>query len=283
MKTTITTSVALNVLLLGAALLLWRHPWRTASLPPVAQAIAPRANAEAPAIQSETMPFHWNQLLCTNGYRAFVAHLRAAGCPEATVDDIVRGDTGRAFATMRARLGVSATDPGQWSEQSQMQMVAYFLGQNPTGGENSQFVAAPLSVAPDNADAGNVPAGDASLAAFLENADLTNPGMTTEQQQEIAGLRQGLLAQISGAGQVQNRQDNSSSQSASDTQSSQSDTQNTQTAPDSSQTTGTGQTDKRSPWHQPSPALLQAAEEESIVAGVFGSGAGMQFEQYQSG
>jgi hypothetical protein len=295
MKMTVTVSIVLNVLLLGGLALLWRHPRELASSAPVTPAITAQDERQipsAPVVQTEIVPLRWSQFLSTNGYRAFVTNLRAAGCPEATVEDIVRGDTGRAYTMMREHLGVSAMEPGRWSGQAQAHMVAYFLGQSPniedsTGGGEGPTA---LAVADQNNQATVTQTGNSMLAAFLQNTDFTTPGMTTDQQQEIAGMRQGLLAQISGAGQAQNNQANGSTTSSSSTSASGSDdgassqigTDNTQTGSDNSQTTQSGTNDKRSPWHEPSPELLQAAEEESIVAGIFGTGAAMQYDQYQS-
>ena len=44
-------------------------------------------------------------------YRVYIANLHAVGCPEATIEDIVRGDTERAFAWERNQLSLDGYRP----------------------------------------------------------------------------------------------------------------------------------------------------------------------------
>lgn len=287
MKTTLTVSVVANVLLLGGAVFLWRHP----RVVTISSAVTPATVAEvepqiahAPVVQTVTAPARWSDLLSTNGYRAFVANLRAAGCPEATVEDIVRGDTGRAYAAMRQRYGLSATASGRWSEEAQAQMAAYFLGRAPAveAGEAQPAIA----VAGQNGLAPVDPqTASAALAAFLQNTDFTTPDMPAEQQEEIAGLRQGLLAQLGSASQAPNSDASKPSlTTANNTASPQAIPDNAPSPdisadnPQSSQDgNGNGQ-----PQHpHGSQALFQAANQQSILAGLFGMGAAVQYNQSQ--
>ncbi len=59
--------------------------------------------------QEVPQTFRWSQLEATNDYRHYVSNLRASGCPEATVQDIVRGDAKRAFAFKRHQLGLDGS------------------------------------------------------------------------------------------------------------------------------------------------------------------------------
>src|SRR5580692_5346415 len=118
MKTTLAISVVVNAFLLGWLMLL-RQQNPTATIPaPAAPAMAAKIQPQLPtpsaSPEGQTASFRWSQFESTNGYLAFVANLRAAGCPEATVEDIVQGDTGRAYAVMRQRLGASANALGRW-------------------------------------------------------------------------------------------------------------------------------------------------------------------------
>jgi hypothetical protein len=288
MKTPIRISVVLNALLLGWLVLLWQNN-RTATMSaPAAPAMVAKIQPQLPppsvpsAVQTvvKTVPFHWSQLESTNGYLLFVANLRAAGCPEATVEDIVRGDTARAYGVMRHQLGVSSNEPGRWSEQAQEQMAAYFLGQTPNA---AGIAEGSVAAGPNNQATDNAQTESATLAAFLQDVDFTAPGMSAEQQQEIAGQRQALLAQISAAGQIPNSPARTSSTSGSDnTASSQTSGDNLQTSGNNSQTTQSEINEQFLLNHQASPAMLQAEEEESIVGGLFGIGAAMQYDQYQA-
>jgi hypothetical protein len=93
---------------------------------PSAQAVA----VPAPAILTKqpSRPFRWSQLESTNDYRVYVANLRAIGCPEPTVEEIVSGDAGRGFSFERHQLGLDGSGTGKWSRLQEAQTVASLLG-----------------------------------------------------------------------------------------------------------------------------------------------------------
>jgi hypothetical protein len=197
MKTTLKISILLNGLLLGGTLLLWRHPWTVTvpalTAPPMAAKVEPQA-APAPLIKIVAAPFRWNQLVSTNDFRAFVANLRATGCPESTVEDIVRGDTERAFSWERRRLGIDGNQPGPWSSQVQTQMVAYFLGQGP--------VPVTEELAKSQSPV-NQPTG-ATLPLVLQNVDLSTLKLNDDETNAIASIRETFLNAIGDANQDAN-------------------------------------------------------------------------------
>ena len=80
------------------------------------------------ARQSPT-PVDWTQLESTNDYRVYVTNLRAIGCPEPTVQDIVRGDAWRGFSFQRKQLGLDGSGTGKWSRLQETQTVASLLGE----------------------------------------------------------------------------------------------------------------------------------------------------------
>src|SRR5271168_3154133 len=103
MKMMLRISIGLNLALASAMIVLSTHRPKTVAILDSATLEAPMAQ-EASSVnpaQPETEPFHWRQLESPNNYRTYIANLRAAGCPEPTIQDIVRGDTGRAFAWER--------------------------------------------------------------------------------------------------------------------------------------------------------------------------------------
>jgi hypothetical protein len=55
-----------------------------------------------PLIVYQTNDFHWSQLESTN-YREFIANLRAVGCPERTIKDIIITDVMRLYAQRRGQ------------------------------------------------------------------------------------------------------------------------------------------------------------------------------------
>jgi hypothetical protein len=195
MKKTLATSLVLNlVLFTGIVFLCFRSQRPTVMLMPpvVAQIEAPTT----PSVQTEVVsePFRWSQLLSSNDYRLFVVNLRTAGCPESTVEDIVRGNTARAFSSMRERLRVSPTEPGPWSAQAQMQMVAYFLGQAPT----DEAARAANNKSPENQPAGATP------PLVFQNVNLSTLKLNKAQTQAIADIRQAFWNSVGGANQNAN-------------------------------------------------------------------------------
>ena len=83
---------------------------------------------------TEPAPFRWSQLMSAKDYGLYIANLRAIGCPEATIEDIVRGDTDRAFSWERSQLGLDGSGAGPWSRSREMQLVASLLGGQPPVG-----------------------------------------------------------------------------------------------------------------------------------------------------
>jgi hypothetical protein len=198
MKTRLRISVWLNVILLGGVVILWRHPRTVAISVPVKPAIPvevePREPA-APIVQMMAEPFHWSQLESTNGYLAFVANLRRAGCPEPTVEDIVWGNVQRAFDWKRGQLRVDKNEPGLWSEKSQLALVDFLLGRA------SSAPATEIA-----ADPGQTPTPGRSQLSYLpaivplamRNLDLTPLGLSSDQMQAVEQARQDFLQQTGG-------------------------------------------------------------------------------------
>jgi len=241
---------------------------------------APAASAPAVEAPAETRPFRWNQLLVTNDYRAFVANLRAAGCPEETVKDIVRGDIERVFAYMRAQRKTDGAEPAPLSVQSQVRMTAYLLDQNLPNLHET------LAAVHDQ----ELATKPAPIESFLRETDLTTIGVNDEQKQQIAGLRQNLLEQISrvsaapGTPTTRSPRANSELQPASigpaNTQSSL--TQTDGTLADSPPPPRTAATGPGPWWHPTSKEIFMAEEAQSMVGGIFGIGAATHYDQYHA-
>jgi hypothetical protein len=130
-------SICVNLVLLGGLFFSmsdssWRRT-KTITAPPksVVTQAAVFASQESPP------RFQWSQLESTNDYRHYVASLRASGCPEATVQDIVRGDAKRAFAFKRLQLGLDGSGSGAWSQFEEAQLTASLLGENSSAAETS--------------------------------------------------------------------------------------------------------------------------------------------------
>lgn len=112
-RTWLILSLALNVVAVPLALVAWKNP--RPGPPPAAAAIVPAAVVEAPAAapaapaaaEAPTAPvgktFDWLQVESTD-YRRYIANLRAIGCPEETIRDIIVADVGKLFAERAKQL-----------------------------------------------------------------------------------------------------------------------------------------------------------------------------------
>lgn len=97
------SSLTLNVLLLGGLFMIWGDRRATTQAPPpapksaqVKQAVTAKtpAAAQQPA---KAAPFRWQQLDAPD-FPTFVKNLRAIGCPEPTLRDIVEGELREIYA-----------------------------------------------------------------------------------------------------------------------------------------------------------------------------------------
>jgi hypothetical protein len=96
-------SLGLNLVL--AVAVVWAAKFRPATTvrPAIAESITNRVVRTRPvteaaaAVVEVTAPFHWAQIESTD-YRAYIANLRAIGCPEATIHDIVEADVNDLFS-----------------------------------------------------------------------------------------------------------------------------------------------------------------------------------------
>jgi hypothetical protein len=69
-----------------------------------ARAAAPEPAAPAqPALVDQTNDFHWSQLESTN-FQEYIANLRAVGCPESTIKDLILTEVMRLYAKRRGQF-----------------------------------------------------------------------------------------------------------------------------------------------------------------------------------
>jgi len=222
MKMLLRASLWLNLILLGVLFYLALGRKEAAvSAPPApevaAQPVADRPAPPLPPVVVAPEPFRWRQLESTKSYRAYVRNLRAIGCPAATVQDIVRGDTQRAFAYERRQLGLDGSGAGPWSELQERQLIASLL-ETPAGvpegnggaGINVASGTARASAETLSAASGNAAQDPARTAAaapaqyplFLQNPDWNALGFDAGQQAAIAQVRQQYQEAVSGLAQA---------------------------------------------------------------------------------
>ena len=211
MKKMLGISVLLNVTLLGSLIFVLTSQRQSksthgpvlseASLP--TQTIAP-ATSGLPRL--EPASFHWSQLTSAKDYRLYITHLRAIGCPEVTIEDIVRGDTGRVFARERSELALGESGTGPWSPQAEKQLVAGLLGRPDSFGvsqdaEKSKDVNNGEMTAGVSEPSSSAQSGTSQYPLFLQNVNWNALGFTADQQVAIAQVRQQFQSEINGLSQ----------------------------------------------------------------------------------
>jgi hypothetical protein len=206
MKTPLRISLLLNLALLGSLIFLLANPRKQPTLPASAlpEAPSPLLVSTAPGPSSppeaEPQPFRWSQLASAKDYRVYVVNLRAMGCPGPTVEDIVRGDTDRAFSWERRQLGLDGSGTGPWSRLRELQLVANLLGtQLPAGSAVLAQNAGRPSYGKDGGETAET--GSPSYPLFLQNLNWNALGFTSDQQATIAQVRQQFQNQISSLNQ----------------------------------------------------------------------------------
>jgi hypothetical protein len=212
MKTALRISIGLNLgLLAGLLFVLLGSRKQEAAAPVLSEVkpLVPTATTPAPLEPSvkEPGPFRWSQLLSTKDYGIYIANLRAIGCPEATIEDIVRGDTDRAYSWERSQLGLDGSGAGPWSRSREMQLVASLLGEQSAESaalaQNAEnhTEANDRGVAQTSMPPQSTKAGMPSYPLFLQKANWSNLGFDNSQQAVIAQVRQLFLGEVNGLSQ----------------------------------------------------------------------------------
>ena len=132
MKRVLLLSLAGNLCLAGAVFHLM-HP-----RPPAAPANAPAP--APPLIVTNSVPFHWRQVE-SSSYPEYIANLRAIGCPEPTIHDVISADLKSLYETRRAALRAKAASPADATR-----LAETLLREEET--VKQRLLAAPASAAP---------------------------------------------------------------------------------------------------------------------------------------
>ena len=209
MKTTLRISLLLNVVLFGGVIfLLTSHRKQAASLAPVSPEIGSHVRMQlTPPVSSATAvtepaSFRWSQLVSAKDYQTYIANLRAIGCPEPTIEDIVRGDAARAFSWERKQLALDGSGDGPWSRSRELQLVASLLGAQPPieipalaqSAKNPTEVDIGGEVA--QASVPDTQMESPSYPLFLQNANWSALGFSAEERAVITQVRQQFQSEI---------------------------------------------------------------------------------------
>lgn len=124
MKTPLRVSILFNAILLGA--LGFAMVYRPK---PTATVLVPQVNSEPEVALPTLEPFHWSQLESSNSYRAYVANLRAIGCPEPTIRAIVTADFEAAAKFMQHKTEIAGESNSRFTLETMEQTVANVLAE----------------------------------------------------------------------------------------------------------------------------------------------------------
>ncbi|MGH6830578.1 MAG: hypothetical protein ACREDG_05430, partial [Methylocella sp.] len=106
----------------GVPAFLARSYPQSAPVPAAPAAVKPAPAAAPPITVFKTNRFHWSQVESAN-YRKYIANLRAIGCPEETIRDIITADVNKLFADRKKALGASGSKTNKfeyWKPGMQM-------------------------------------------------------------------------------------------------------------------------------------------------------------------
>jgi len=193
----------LNLVLLGGFSFLLTNPRKSVITPSPALSAA---RLPAPTVATSVSPdtaggkpvsFRWSQLASAKEYRTYVTNLRAIGCPEPTIEDIVRGDADRAFSWERNQLGLDGSGAGPWSQAQETRLVASLLdGRSVETAARAQNTENPMAnneggeIARASMPSRSTKMGAPAYPLFLQNANWNVLGFTADQQAVIAQVRQ---------------------------------------------------------------------------------------------
>jgi hypothetical protein len=207
MKITLRLSLLLNVSLLGCLAILLAQAQRK-----MPANVERQANATTPASQPTTRlagvesslssptelskKFHWSQIESSD-YRTYVANLRAIGCPEQTIRDIICADVDATFASRRTKLErteLTQTSPERALSnlrQEEAQIIETLLGP-----QTSSPRLSPAQQARKRALM-----RPATMPLVLQEVDLASLKLDKQRTQVIDELRGSFLEEIGGPNQ----------------------------------------------------------------------------------
>jgi hypothetical protein len=196
MKTVAGILILTSVVLAGVVIALLAG--RRAEIPSIPVVSAPEAVAEpsAPAVMApKPEPFRWSQLEATD-YPTYVANLRAIGCPEQTLRDIITADVDEAIYAPK-RDEMKRKEPAQSLERALLELkrgedrfIASLLGTAPSESESTETVAATQRPARGPSDA------PVTVPLVFQNIDPVAAGLGTNMAGVVASVRQRFLQEL---------------------------------------------------------------------------------------
>ena len=148
------------------------------------------SSASAQVVPAQVRPqpfidFSWSQIESPD-YRTYVANLRRIGCPDQTIEDIIRADVHALYCQKRSALHLDeVTIGGHWSTTEEAQVIAAVLGRKTEPRTRSPELASGTPV---------LPLALRDITPILLQLD-------AEQQAAVAELRTQFVSEIGGTNQ----------------------------------------------------------------------------------
>jgi hypothetical protein len=216
-------SLASNLALaLIVGMMIWR--WPDAAHVPVghdegAPISPPPTAVVAPAPPPAAQPFRWSQLESAD-YQTYIANLRAIGCPEQTIGDIVRANLDNLYAPKRRELEAqqklaqfqpqtlkTLADEKQNLATEEGRLVAELLGPGQNQTASTSAINEINSTPQTLADAKSQSANQFKMPAIFANVPSNSLNLSPTQQTLLDGLRNQFVNQLGGPGADPNSPD----------------------------------------------------------------------------
>jgi hypothetical protein len=201
MKAFLSLSIWFNLVLLVALMLAKRNH-------SIAEPAVQRENAVGVQLDGAAQ-FRWSQLESTNDYRAYIANLRAAGCPETTLRAIVMAETAAAFSLKRQQLDSAGKTAGGFSPERAKQIAVSLLneqtGERAPSSEPAAEPATQISHAQPSATMTRGPAQTAAAIAtypmIFQSSVLNDATLNNSQKSAVQQIQQQFVNAIGGPNQ----------------------------------------------------------------------------------
>jgi hypothetical protein len=200
MKAFLSLSILLNLVLLAALMLAKRNR-------PIAVPAVQRENAVGVQLDGAAQ-FRWSQLESTNDYRAYIANLRAVGCPETTLRAIVMAETEAAFSLKRQQLDSAGKTAGGFSPERAKQIAASLLNEQSGERAPSEPAAEPATQISHAQPSATMTRGPTQTAAAIatypmifQSSVLNDATLNNSQKSAVQQIQQQFVNAIGGPNQ----------------------------------------------------------------------------------
>ena len=151
--------------------------------------------AATPTPAPSTAPFNWRQLESPD-FPTFIVRLRAIGCPETTLRDIVKGELDEIYAERRRQADGRGTTLARLAQEEEI-ALSQLLGGPSTGAQAPPSENAEPQLGPRGRRR-SVTSGPPVMPLAFQDVDPTDSTMTNSQRTALDQLKQSFLEEVGG-------------------------------------------------------------------------------------